>query len=90
MADIAVRLFARLRERAGQDVVAVELPAGATVGTLRQLLAEQWPDVASLIARSAVAVNEGYAGDDLVIESGDDVALIPPVSGGTLEYPWCG
>jgi molybdopterin synthase catalytic subunit len=89
MAHIRVRLFARLRERAGQDIVAVELPVGATVGSMRQTLARHWPDLASLIARSAVAVNEVYADDDVVIGPGDDVALIPPVSGGSLDFTWC-
>ena len=82
MVTVAVRLFARFRDRAGTDVVSVSLPAGSRVSALRDELARTWPDLAGLIARSAVAVNEEYVAEDAVIRSGDDVALIPPVSGG--------
>ena len=82
MVTVAVRLFARFRDRAGTDEVSVSLPADSPVSALRDQLARTWPDLAGLVARSAVAVNEQYAADDAVIRQGDDVALIPPVSGG--------
>jgi len=83
--QVTVRLFARLCELAGSDVVTVALPADATVGELRRRLGEQWPQAAELVARSAVAVNAEYAGDDWAVRSIDEVALIPPVSGGNPE-----
>jgi acyl-CoA synthetase (AMP-forming)/AMP-acid ligase II len=48
----------------------------------RDRLGRLWPDAVGLLQASAVAGNEEYAGPDYVIESGDDLALIPPVSGG--------
>jgi len=82
MPDVSIRLFARFRELAGAETISVRLPPGATVADLRDRLGRLWPDAVGLLQASAVAVNEEYAGPDYVIESGDDLALIPPVSGG--------
>lgn len=78
---VAVRLFARLREVAGADLVRLDLER-ATVAAVRDALAGRCPEAAALIARSAVAVNGGYATDDQPVVADDEVALIPPVSGG--------
>lgn len=82
---LEVRLFATLRERAGSDSVAVELPdEGATVGdALRALTGRGGPLASALEAIPVVmAVNREYAGDDAAVSPGDELALIPPVSGG--------
>jgi molybdopterin converting factor subunit 1 len=82
--EITVRLFAMLRERAGTPEVTLELPDGARVGdALDSLagLAEGLPLV--------MAVNREYAEADRVLDAGDELALIPPVSGGeTQAAPW--
>jgi molybdopterin converting factor subunit 1 len=76
-----VRLFAGLRERAGADHVEVELPAGASVADL--LAAMGTTPVGELAPRSCiVALNREYAGADAVVGESDEVALVPPVSGG--------
>jgi molybdopterin converting factor subunit 1 len=82
MDEITVRLFARFRELAGAESVAVAVPSGSTVAELRRRLALHWPAAAELLATSAVAVNADYASDDRPVGPGDEVALIPPVSGG--------
>jgi molybdopterin synthase catalytic subunit len=77
---VTVRLFAVLRERAGTGSVELELPEGARVGdALVELggLAEGLPLV--------MAVNREYAPEDQVLAPGDELALIPPVSGGSGE-----
>jgi molybdopterin converting factor subunit 1 len=79
---IRVRLFARARDLAGADVATIELPAGATVADLRARLGAACPALGPLLSRSAVAVNEEYAGDEIVVLAGAEVALLPPVSGG--------
>jgi molybdopterin synthase catalytic subunit len=72
---VSVRLFAGLRERAGSGRIEVELPEPATVGDLLAAL--------ELGPRSCVAaVNREYAAPDAPIAPGDEVALVPPVSGG--------
>ena len=75
--EVTVRLFAMLRERAGAREVTLELPDGARVSdALAKLgsIAEGLPLV--------MAVNREYADEDQVLDSGDELALIPPVSGG--------
>ena len=79
---VHVRLFARARELAGTSQVSLELPAGATVGDLRQRLAAVHPPLQPLLARSALAVNNEFAGDGLTLPVPAEVALLPPVSGG--------
>jgi MoaE-MoaD fusion protein len=72
---VSVRLFAGLRERAGSDRIEVELPEPATVGDLLAAL--------GLAPRSCVAaINREYADSGSAIAPGDEVALVPPVSGG--------
>lgn len=79
---VRVRLFARARDLAGADAVAVTLPGGATVGELRRRLAADRPELAGLLERSALAVNDEFAPDDLTLPRDAEVALLPPVSGG--------
>ena len=79
---IPVRLFARARDLAGSDILNLDLPAGASVGELRQRIAESVPALRDFLSRCAVAVGEDFAADDRVIPSGAEVAIIPPVSGG--------
>ena len=79
---LTVHLFARARDLAGAGVMSVDLPAGATVADLRRTLTERVPALAALLERSAVAVNHDFAGDAKVIAPGDEIAVIPPVSGG--------
>jgi molybdopterin synthase catalytic subunit len=82
--EVTVRLFAMLRERAGAPEVTLELPEGARVrDALDSLasLAEGLPLV--------MAVNREYASEEQVLDPGDELALIPPVSGGsTRAAPW--
>jgi molybdopterin converting factor subunit 1 len=80
---VRIRLFAMLRERAGRDSVAVELADGATVQDAIEVLAREH-GLADLIDRLPVvmAVNREYAPEESVLSEGDELALIPPVSGG--------
>lgn len=77
-----VHLFAGARELAGTESVAVELPAGATVAALRVELARRIPVLAGLLARSAIAINHDFAEDARILLPADELAVIPPVSGG--------
>lgn len=79
---VRVRLFARARDLAAADAVEVDLPPGATVAGLRRRLAEAYPALGPLLARSAIAVNEEFAGAETIVPAGAEVALLPPVSGG--------
>jgi molybdenum cofactor biosynthesis protein MoaC/molybdopterin converting factor subunit 1 len=81
--QVEIRLFAVFRERAGRDRLEIELPDGATVADALAAAARE-PGLDELLPRmpARVAVNHEYAGEDEVIEAGDELALIPPVSGG--------
>jgi sulfur-carrier protein len=80
---LLVRLFARARDLAGKDTLSVELPNGSTVADLRCRLAVEWPVLRGLMERSAFAVGGEFAGDSLVLSEDAEIALLPPVSGGT-------
>ena len=77
---VRVRLFAALRERAGGGERSVELPDGATAGDVWAALAlgDEPPGV-------ALAVNRTYVDRETALAEGDEVALIPPVSGGAAR-----
>jgi molybdopterin synthase catalytic subunit len=81
-----IRLFAILRERAGRDAIELRLSAGATVADALQALSELEP-LGELLARLPVrlAVNRDYATPETTLKSGDELALIPPVSGGSVQ-----
>jgi molybdopterin converting factor subunit 1 len=82
---VHVRLFAMLRERAGREAVEVELPEGATVQDAVEAVGRQH-GLTDTIARMPVvmAVNREYASADTALSEADELALIPPVSGGAF------
>lgn len=80
--NVKVRFFALYRERAGRSELPLELPEGATVARMVSEVRGLYPDLAPPTVDIVVSVNAEYAGPDTVLFDGDDVALIPPVSGG--------
>jgi len=74
-----VRLFAALRDRAGASEIELQLPDGARVGDALALLGDLTDGVPVVMA-----VNREYADDAVSLHAGDEVALIPPVSGGSI------
>ncbi len=82
MLTLQVHLFARFRDVFGMDVVNISLPEPATVKELRAAVASRKVEISGLLAHSQVAVNRELAGDEMAVCAGDEIALIPPVSGG--------
>jgi molybdopterin synthase catalytic subunit len=76
--EVTVLLFAMLRERAGARQITLDLPEGARVRDALDSLG----DLASGLPL-VMAVNREYAPEDHVLDPGDEIALIPPVSGGS-------
>jgi molybdopterin converting factor small subunit len=74
---ITLRAFARYRERLGFDRLELALPVPATVAALLE-----HPRLAGLPGDALFAVNQTFAGRDAPLRDGDEVALMPPVSGG--------
>ena len=79
---VTVRLFAVLRERAGIEQFPLDLPDGASVRAAVEGVAGQLPMLRDLLPRVAFAVNRAYVKGDAKLSDGDELALIPPVSGG--------
>lgn len=77
-----VLLFAALRELAGSESVTLEMTPDGTIADLRRLIALNYPTLATLTNRSQVAVNYEFAENERIIRSTDELAIIPPVSGG--------
>lgn len=82
---VTVRLFARLRDLAGAGELDCDMPAGARVSDVWRWLAEHHPAVAAHGSSVSAAVNAEYARMDTALSEGDEVAFLPPVSGGV--YP---
>ena len=78
---VTVRCFASVREMLGADTLEVEVPDGATVRDLKDALARRAPDLERLTL--ACAVNRDYAQPERPLVDGDEVAFIPPISGGS-------
>lgn len=79
---VRVRLFAGLRDIVGQREVTVDLAEGATVSDLRSRLEQLFPQLTSFMPALAYAVNEEFRSLDYRLREEDEVALIPPISGG--------
>ncbi|HUB25508.1 MAG TPA: MoaD family protein [Tepidisphaeraceae bacterium] len=82
---INVRLFAVLRENAGASEVAIDLAEGATVAMAVAEITARFSMIARQIPKAAVAVNMEYAAAERKLSDGDELALIPPVSGGSND-----
>ena len=79
---VTVRLFARLREIAGAPDLRLELPGEARVQDAWTTLARRHPELDAYSASISCAVNEEYARMHAALADGDEVAFLPPVSGG--------
>ncbi len=79
---IRVRLFARLREIAGASELARSVPPGASARVVWEQLAGEFPALADYANAISCAVNDDYARLTVTLKDGDEVAFLPPVSGG--------
>jgi sulfur-carrier protein len=79
---VTVRLFARLRDLAGSGELTRDVPAPATVRTVWDALTAEMPGLAEYEQTMSVAVNAEYARMTAPLQDGDEVAFLPPVSGG--------
>ncbi|HLL20997.1 MAG TPA: molybdopterin converting factor subunit 1 [Kofleriaceae bacterium] len=80
---ITVLYFAVFRERVGRDEETLELAADASVADALGALALRYPAIAALRGKFRCAVNQDFTDEARVLADGDELALIPPVAGGT-------
>ena len=79
---VTVRLFARLRDLAGSGELTREVGAPATAETVWRSLVTEFPALGDYERTMSVAVNADYSQMQEEIRDGDEVAFLPPVSGG--------
>jgi molybdopterin converting factor subunit 1 len=79
---VTIRLFARLREMAGAPEIRRTLPDGSSVRTAWDSLVGEFPGFDDYSRAVSCAVNEEYVRMTTLLSDGDDVAFLPPVSGG--------
>lgn len=78
---VTVRCFASVREALGDDRLEIEIPEGSTIDDLFRVLVERSPELEKLpLVR---AVNRAYADGETALNEGDEVAFVPPISGGS-------
>lgn len=82
---VTVQYLGMLKEFAGRDSEAVEVPDGTSLGSLFDELQQRIPQLSQFRGAIAMAVNYEYSGRERALQDGDEVALIPPVSGGTPD-----
>lgn len=82
MPTVTVRFFARYAELAGCDSAAVAVPAAATVADVLAQVRERIPGTRVLPPRPLAALNLRHVKLDAPVHDGDEVALLPPFSGG--------
>ena len=81
---VRVLLFGALKELAGVSADEIELGEGSRVSDVLQHYRTQAPEIGNLFSSIALAVNQQYAGPDTILKANDEVALLPPVSGGAV------
>jgi len=80
--SLSIKLFASLRQAMNSDKIAIDIDNEITVSQMKKIIFETFPNLKKLNIPFLVAVNHKFAKDSSVIKSKDEVALIPPVSGG--------
>jgi MoaE-MoaD fusion protein len=84
--NITISFFATLKEKTGQTKFDLEISDLITVRELKKRLGEVFPDINQMMDHILVAVNQEFGFDEEIIPEGAEIAMFPPVSGGS-EYP---
>src|ERR1700736_250004 len=80
--QVRILFFGVLKDLAGQSTDSLSLPGGATLGEVLGYYEQRIPSLSSLKASIAMSVNQEYARLETKLRDGDEIALLPPVSGG--------
>ncbi len=80
--QITVKLFALMREKAGTDTISLEVPAGAALTQVLAILVRQYPILEPYMANTRFALRMDFVDPNTTLAEGDELVLIPPVSGG--------
>ncbi len=80
---VSIQLFASLKDAAKASQISVGIPDGSSVSQLLEAVARDFPTLEKWLPHCRVALGEEYATGEQIVRAGEDVALIPPVSGGS-------
>jgi len=80
--NLKVRLFAILRDVVGEREITITVPSGVTVSYLNDEILKKYPQLRSFSNKFVTSVNCKVTNGDTIITSSDEIALLPPVSGG--------
>ena len=80
--NIKIRLFAILRDMVGEREITITVPSGITVSYLNNEILKKYPQLKSFSNKFVTSVNCKVTTGDTIITSSDEIALLPPVSGG--------
>jgi molybdopterin converting factor subunit 1 len=83
---IKLLFFATLRDRAGTKSSEIEIPEGTTVRGLKDQVARDYPGLSASMPTVLISINHEYAFDDALVPGNAEIALFPPVSGGSREF----
>jgi len=79
---VTIRYFASIRETVGVPEESVELEDGASIEVLKGLLNHRHPKIKKHWEFAILSVNRTYAKSDIILKEGDEVGILPPISGG--------
>ncbi len=79
---VTIKLFASIRDRVGSPEVGLEIPENSTVEEMVRALAIRYPGIEPWVPYMRVAVGWEYVTPGRIIREGEEIAIIPPVSGG--------
>jgi MoaE-MoaD fusion protein len=82
---VNIRLFANFREAVGAKALSWELPPEATISDLLQAMRSQYPQFNAHSLPLVISLNKQFARPENILHDGDEIALFPPVSGGSLQ-----
>ena len=80
--QITVKFFAILKDRAGVSEILLDIPPESKISNAVETLNARFPQIQNELKRTAIALNRTYTKSDASLQDGDELALIPPVSGG--------
>jgi molybdopterin synthase catalytic subunit len=83
--QIKVRYFASLREITGLGEEQLEIPEGATVEIVQEILSTRYPSLQSILSKCIYAVNRAYSQAETSLKAQDEIVFIPPMGGGSQE-----
>lgn len=85
--ELEIRLFATLKDRAGQNRIRVTVDEPATMQTVLDALSIAYPQLAPGLGTTLISVNKTFADLETAVTANDEIALFPPVSGGSSDFP---